>query len=93
MARDLEEAAREGDYLTDQSAANLRAAADELSRCGVFLPFSLGCQIERLKWYTPLERGKVLALQEALGRLGFGNLAQDGVYGPKTSEARSRFLE
>ena len=51
LQRDLSQNERENNYITDDTARNLRAAVSELERCGISTGIS-DSMIERLAWFV-----------------------------------------
>lgn len=93
LERDLDNAARENDYITDETAAKLRAVVDELEHCGVSTGF-LDSRIEKLAWFVGGDPSKIRKLQEALNAAGVGQrLKEDGVYGEQTRDAIDKFVD
>ena len=92
MERDLDNAIRENDYVTDETADRLKAAINELDHCGVSTG-SLNSKIDKLAWFVGGDPGKIKQLQRALNDLGVGQrLEEDGVYGEKTETAIDRLI-
>jgi len=92
LERDLDNAIRENDYITDQTADSLKAVVSELDHCGVSTG-SLNSKIEKLAWFVGGDPSKIKDLQKALNDLGVGqHLKEDGVYGPKTETAVDRVI-
>ena len=54
LQRDLSQNERENNYITDDTARNLRAAVSELEHCGISTGIS-DSMIERLAWLDPLQ--------------------------------------
>ena len=93
LERDLDNAIRENDYITDETAAKLKAVVSELDHCGVSTGF-LNSRIEKLAWFVGGDPSKIRNLQEALNDLGVGQrLREDGVYGEKTKDAIDRLVD
>ena len=92
LERDLDNAIRENDYITDQTAAKLKAVVSELDHCGVSTG-ALNSKIEKLAWFVGGDPAKIRRLQKELNALGCGDrLTEDGVYGPKTQTAWLQFI-
>jgi len=93
LERDLDNAIRENDYITDQTADSLKAVVSELDHCGVSTG-SLNSKIEKLAWFVGGDPSKIKDLQKALNDLGVGQrLKEDGVYGEKTKAAISLVID
>lgn len=93
LSRDLDNAARENDYITDETADRLKAVVDELARCGVSTG-ALHSKIEKLAWFVGGDPSKIEDLQKALNDLGVGqSLKEDGVYGEKTKTALDSLID
>lgn len=92
LERDLERNERENNYITDDTARNLKSAVSELERCGI----NTGCaggEIEKLSWFVGGDPAKIRQLQQKLNQLGIEeHLTEDGVYGKKTLAAWENFL-
>ncbi len=87
LQKDLARNERENNYITDETARKLRAAANELGRCGVSVSFA-DSAIDRLAWFVGGDPAKIRRLQSKLNELGVGqHLEEDGVYGEKTKKA------
>lgn len=92
LQRDLSRNERENNYITDDTAHNLRAAVSELEHCGISTGIS-DSTIERLAWFVGGDAAKIRQLQQKLNELNLGGrLLEDGVYGKKTDGARESFL-
>jgi len=92
LERDLDNAIRENDYITDQTADSLKAVVGELDHCGVSTG-ALNSKIEKLAWFVGGDPAKIRRLQKELNALGCGDrLTEDGVYGPKTQTAWLQFI-
>lgn len=93
LGRDLDNAIRENDYITDDTANKLKAVVSELDHCGVSTG-SLNSKIEKLAWFVGGDPSKIRNLQRALNDLGVGqSLKEDGVYGEKTKTAIERLID
>lgn len=93
ISRDVQSAQRNNDYVLEEDCRILLEALENLDACGV-TTWSLGADVTKLDWYTPIDPRQVELLQSNLNRLGLGNpLLLDGVYGPKTSEELGRLLQ
>lgn len=89
---DLDEAARQNDYITDNTADVIKEVVNDLHSCGVSTG-SIHGKIDKLAWFVGGDRSKILRLQKDLKALGFGDqLTEDGVYGNKTNAAWLSFL-
>ena len=83
LQRDLSQNERENNYITDDTARNLRAAVSELEHCGISTGIS-DSMIERLAWFVGGDAAKIRQLQQRLNELHLGGrLLEDGVYGEK----------
>ena len=92
LGRDLDNAIRENDYITDETAAKLKLVVAELDRCGVSTGW-LNSKIEKLAWFEGGDPAKIKELQRALNNLGVGqHLEEDGVYGQKTELAVDKVI-
>ena len=93
LQRDLSQNERENNYITDDTARNLRAAVSELEHCGISTGIS-DSMIERLAWFVGGDAAKIRQLQQRFNELNLGGrLLEDGVYGKKTDGARESFLD
>ena len=85
LQRDLSQNERENNYITDDTARNLRAAVSELEHCGISTGIS-DSMIERLAWFVGGDAAKIRQLQQRFNELNLGGrLLEDGVYGRKSS--------
>jgi hypothetical protein len=92
LQADLEQNARDNNYITDSTEKRLAEAVIDLSRCGVST-FSFDAKIKELAWYVGGDTAKIQQLQSKLKQLGFGaHMTEDGVYGEKTEAARADFI-
>ena len=92
LGRDLDNAIRENDFITDETAAKLKLVVAELNRCGVSTGW-LNSKIEKLAWFEGGDPAKIKELQRALNNLGVGqHLEEDGVYGQKTELAVDKVI-
>ncbi len=92
LERDLDNAIRENDYITDETATKLKAAASELDHCGINTG-SLNSKIEKLAWFVGGDASKIRRLQKTLNQLGCGELLkEDGVLGQKTLRGWEQFM-
>ncbi len=92
LERDLDNAIRENDYITDESADKLKSVVSELEHCGVSTGF-LNSKIDKLAWFVGGDASKIKQLQRALNDLGVGqHLEEDGVYGKETESAIDRLI-
>jgi len=93
LERDLTRNERENNYITDDTARNLKEALRDLNRCDVGIG-SAESTIERLAWFVGGDPAKIRQLQSKLNELGIGErLEEDGVFGKKTLEKWNRFKE
>ena len=92
LERDLTRNERENNYITDDTARNLKEAVRDLNRCDVSAG-SAESTIERLAWFVGGDPAKIRQLQSKLNELGIGErLEEDGVFGNKTANACVAFL-
>ena len=93
LGRDLDNAIRENDYITNETADKLKAVVSELDHCGVTTGW-LNSKIEKLAWFVGGDPAKITELQKALNDLGAGqHLKEDGVYGEKTESSIDRLID
>ncbi|WP_369281984.1 hypothetical protein [Oscillibacter sp. GMB15532] len=93
LDQDLERNERENNYITDDTAKELKLAVGELERCGISTGSASG-KIEKLAWFVGGDPAKIRELQSKLNQLGIGeHLNEDGVYGGKTLAAWERFIK
>lgn len=92
LERDLDRSGRENDYLTDAMAAAVKRAGKSLESCGISI--SVDSRVNKLAWFVGGNASKIRQLQKGLNTLGCGeHLTEDGVYGKKTLQAWSKFLQ
>lgn len=92
LERDLDDARREGDYITDGTADILRDVVDDLDHCGAST-MGLTGKIDKLAWYVGGDPAKIRRFQRALNSLDPSlHLEEDGVYGKETQHAWLQFL-
>ena len=88
----MERNERENNYITDDTAKNLKSAVSELERSGISTG-SASSKIEKLAWFVGGDPAKIRQLQNKLNQLGVGeHLTEDGVYGKKTARNVSNFF-
>ena len=93
LERDLDDAARQNDYITDETAAKLKSVADDLNACGVNVGF-IYQKIDKLAWFVGGDPDKILKVQQLLNSTGLtSHLTEDGVYGQQTREAEEHIVE
>ncbi|WP_040658724.1 peptidoglycan-binding domain-containing protein [Oscillibacter ruminantium] len=93
LERDFERSERENNYITDDTAKNLKSAVSEQERCGISTG-STGSKIEKPAWFVNGDLAKIQQLQSKLNQLGIGeHLAEDGVYGKKTMTALETYIK
>lgn len=93
LERDLERNERENNYITDDTAKELKLAVGELERCGISTGSASG-KIEKLAWFVGGDPAKIRELQSKLNATGMvPHLLEDGVYGAKTQEAQELFVD
>lgn len=91
LGYDLQRNDQENNYITDETALVLKETGQELSELGINI--SIDAQVSRLAWFVGGDQTKIRQLQSKLNSLGaYGNLTEDGVYGQKTLQAWTRFL-
>ena len=86
LERDLDAADRSGDYITESTKTQLKAAVAELSRCGVST-HRLNDKIDKLAWFVGGDKDKIKELQHLLNEQLGGHIEEDGVYGQETKTA------
>ena len=92
LERDLDNAIRENDCITDETADKFKAVVNELDHCGVSTG-SLSSKVDKLAWFVGGDPSKIKQLQRALNDLGVGqHLEEDGVYGKETESAIDRLI-
>jgi len=92
LGRDLDNAIRENDYVTDETADKLKSVVSELEHCGVSTSGLVG-KIEKLAWFVGGNPARIRELQKKLNGLGVGqHLKEDGVYGEKTNHVWLQFM-
>ena len=92
LERDLDNAIRENNYITDETADKLKSVVSELEHCGVSTGF-LSSKIDKLAWFVGGDPSKIKQLQRALNDLGVGQrLEEEGVYGENTKAAVDKFI-
>ncbi|WP_312612315.1 hypothetical protein [Oscillibacter sp.] len=93
LERDLERNERENNYITDDTAKELKLAVGELERCGINAGLA-SSKIEKLAWFVGGDPAKIRELQSKLNQLGIGeHLNEDGVYGDKTLAAWETYIK
>ena len=93
LEHDLDDAAKQNDYITDETAAKLKSVLDDLSACGVNVGF-IHQKIDKLAWFVGGDAGKILKVQQLLNSTGLvSNLTEDGVYGKKTQFAEEHIVD
>lgn len=86
LERDLDAADRSGDYITESTKTQLKAAVAELSRCGVST-HRLNDKIDKLAWFVGGDKDKIKELQHLLNELLGEHIEEDGVYGQETKNS------
>ena len=86
---DLDDAIRQNDYITDETADELKAVVDDLNSCGISTGSVYG-KIEKLAWFVGGDSHSISQLQQNLNKLGYA-LTEDGVFGSKTLDAVNDF--
>lgn len=93
LEHDLDDAQREGDYITDGTADILRDVVDDLDHCGAST-MGLTGKIDKLAWYVGGDPTKIRDLQRSLNDLDPNFfLKEDGVLGEKTLYGISKFTD
>jgi len=93
LGRDLDNAIRENDYITDETADKLKVVISELDHCGVSTS-GLNSKIEKLAWFVGGDPVKIKDLQSKLNELGVcRHIKEDGVYGAETAAAVARLSD
>ena len=93
LEHDLDNAQREGDYITDGTADILRDVVDDLDHCGAST-MGLTGKIDKLAWYVGGDPAKIRQLQRSLNDLDPSfHLKEDGVLGEKTLYGISKITE
>lgn len=91
LEQDLLRNARENNYITDETTSILKKAGQDLSHCGVSI--SIDSVIDKLAWFVGGDPAKIRMLQSKLNEMHIGgHLTEDGVYGKKTLQAWTTFL-
>ena len=89
LEHDLDEAARQNDYITDNTADALKEVVNDLNSCGISTGSIYG-KIDKLAWFVGGDPHAIRSLQKNLNKLGYG-LTEDGVFGSKTLDAVNDF--
>ncbi len=93
LQRDLSQNERENNYITDDTARNLRAAVSELEHCGISTGIS-DSMIERLAWFVGGDAAKNPPVAAKIQRIEFRWAAAGGrSLRKKTDGARESFLD
>jgi len=82
LERDLERNERENNYITDNTAKELKLGVGELERCGISTGSASG-KIEKLAWFVGGDPAKIRELQSKLNQLGIGGSWVGGALGAK----------
>ena len=91
LEQDLLRNERENNYITDETASILKKAGQDLSHCGVSI--SIDSVVDKLAWFVGGDPAKIRMLQSKLNEMHIGShLTEDGVYGKKTLQAWTTFL-
>ncbi|MBQ3557160.1 MAG: hypothetical protein IJA11_05135 [Oscillospiraceae bacterium] len=90
LEHDLDDAQREGDYITDGTADILRDVVDDLDHCGAST-MGLTGKIDKLAWYVGGDPAKIRDLQRSANDLDPTlHLEEDGVLGEETEHGISK---
>ena len=94
---DLDQGAKNNDYIRDQNAAALKKTVAEFEKSGINRR-RINVKIDRLAWFVGGDPGEIRKLQRNLNALGIrglssAKLTEDGVYGRNTHSAWGRFLK
>ena len=93
LERDLERNERENNYITDDTAKDLKLAVGELERCGISTGSTNG-KIEKLAWFVGDDPAKIRELQSKLNATGMvPHLLEDGVFGEETKKGLAKYVE
>ena len=92
LERNLERNERENNYITDETARNLKSAVSELECCGISTGWA-SSKIGKLAWFVGGDPAKIRQLQNKLNQLNIDeHLTEDDVYGKRTARNVSNFL-